>query len=110
MLRRVDYGETSHVLSLFGALGGKVSVIAKGARRPKTKFVGPLDVATLHEVVYFPRERGLSVLAESHLVDRFAPLHAHLRTNGTMHCSATSSSSSMPSCAASNCTSRSSPP
>lgn len=80
VLRRVDYSETSQVVTLFTHARGKVSAIAKGARRAKSRFFGPLDSATLHEVVVYPRGEGLSILAESHLVERFAGLREHIET------------------------------
>ena len=85
MLRRVDYSETSQVVTLFTAVRGKIGAIAKGARRSKTKFFGPLDAATMHDVVLFARAQGLWVLAESHLVERFPALRRNLETIYVAH-------------------------
>ncbi len=58
ILRSVNYSETSQILTLFTEANGKVSVIAKGSRRPKNKFAGPLEVLTAGEMVMLMRSEG----------------------------------------------------
>ncbi|MEL7362835.1 MAG: recombination protein O N-terminal domain-containing protein, partial [Bacteroidota bacterium] len=38
VLRTLDYGETSQIVALFAREHGLLSVIAKGSRRPKSRF------------------------------------------------------------------------
>ncbi|MCD4830256.1 MAG: DNA repair protein RecO [Anaerohalosphaeraceae bacterium] len=54
VLRNVNYSETSQILTFFTELNGKVSAIAKGSRRPKNKFAGPLEILTAGEMVIMP--------------------------------------------------------
>ena len=51
-LRVADYSETSQVVTLFARLSGKVRAIAKGSKRPKSAFDGPVEVLSLGEIVF----------------------------------------------------------
>jgi DNA repair protein RecO (recombination protein O) len=51
-LRVVDYSETSQVVTLFGRLAGKVRAIAKGSKRPKSAFEGPLEPLSFGDIVF----------------------------------------------------------
>ena len=42
LLHQRSYGETSIIAELFTKKNGKISVIAKGAKKPKSKFFGYL--------------------------------------------------------------------
>ena len=43
MLRSIRYGEADRILHLYSADRGRVNAIAKGSRRPKSRFGGRLD-------------------------------------------------------------------
>ena len=51
-IRAVDYSETSQVLTLFGRKNGKISVIAKGTKRAKSPFGGPIEPLSLGQIVF----------------------------------------------------------
>ncbi|OHB51570.1 MAG: DNA repair protein RecO [Planctomycetes bacterium GWF2_42_9] len=55
-IRSTDYSETSQILTFFTYEGGKVSVIAKGARRAKSSFCGPIEICSAGDMVYSIRE------------------------------------------------------
>jgi DNA repair protein RecO (recombination protein O) len=73
-LRKLDFSETSQILTLLTAELGTVGAIAKGARRSKSSTGGPLDIMCAYQVVLYDRsKRGtLSILAQAELVDFFA--------------------------------------
>lgn len=75
-IRRVDYSDTSQVVSLFTRDHGLIEGIAKGAYRPRNAFQGPFDLATLSEVVYIRRGRGtaLAIITEATHLDGFRGL------------------------------------
>src|SRR4030042_1118125 len=52
-IRTTDYSETSQILTFFTADTGKLSLIAKGAKRPKSSFGGPVQLLTAGEMVFF---------------------------------------------------------
>jgi DNA repair protein RecO (recombination protein O) len=58
---------------------GKVSVLAKGARRLKSPFQGGLDVLGVSDIVLFPKaSEALDLLVEAVPVERFASLRRDL--------------------------------
>lgn len=64
-IRTVDYSETSQILTLFGRLSGKIRAIAKGSKRVKSAFEGPIEVLSCGQIVYSPAFGGrLATLTE----------------------------------------------
>jgi DNA repair protein RecO (recombination protein O) len=74
-IRASDYSETSQIVTFFTREHGKISAIAKGAKRAKSAFDGPIEVFSHGQVVYseavrenlstlteFEQKRGFSVL------------------------------------------------
>jgi DNA repair protein RecO (recombination protein O) len=51
-IRAVDFSETSQVVTFFARASGKVSVIAKGSKRPKSAFDGPIEVLSYGKIVF----------------------------------------------------------
>jgi DNA repair protein RecO (recombination protein O) len=51
-IRALDYSETSQILTLFTRATGKIGVIAKGSKRPKSAFDGPIEVFSYGEIVF----------------------------------------------------------
>ncbi|MBN1509110.1 MAG: DNA repair protein RecO [Sedimentisphaerales bacterium] len=51
-IRASDYSETSQVVTLFARQSGKVRAIAKGSKRPKSAFDGPIEVLSLGDIVF----------------------------------------------------------
>jgi DNA repair protein RecO (recombination protein O) len=64
-IRTTDFSETSQILTLFTRAAGKISVIAKGSKRPKSAFDGPLEVFSYGEIVFSDSSREkLATLTE----------------------------------------------
>src|SRR3954469_16293224 len=83
-LRRVEYSETSQILTLFGREHGLLRLIAKGAhRRTKagaSKFDGGVDLLDLGDAVFSLRlEKDLATLTEWSLRDGHLELRSNLR-------------------------------
>jgi DNA repair protein RecO (recombination protein O) len=51
-LRTVDYSETSQVVTMLGRLSGKIRAIAKGSKRPKSAFDGPIEPLSFGAIVF----------------------------------------------------------
>lgn len=70
VLRSIDQGETSRIVSLFTLKHGRISVIAKGARRPKSKFGSTLQPTSYIQAVYYYRPQSdiLTLSETSHLM------------------------------------------
>ena len=72
VLRSIDQGETSRIVSLFTLKHGRITIIAKGARRPKSKFGSTLQPASYIQAVYYYRQqRDILTLSESNHIMRF---------------------------------------
>ncbi|CAN5560188.1 DNA repair protein RecO [soil metagenome] len=66
VLRAFDYGETSRIATLYTRTHGRVSVLARGARRPKSRFGSTLQPMAYIQAVFFRRDgRGLQTLKEA---------------------------------------------
>jgi DNA repair protein RecO (recombination protein O) len=64
-IRTTDYSETSQIVTLFTRANGKISAIAKGSKRPKSAFDGPLEVFSYGEIVFSDSSREkLATLTE----------------------------------------------
>ena len=79
VLRAFDYGETSRIALLLTRAHGVLSVLAKGARRPRSQFGSTLQPLAHVQVVYYHKPgRGLQTLKEAAHVTRFASLQRDL--------------------------------
>jgi len=64
-IRTTDYSETSQVVTFFTRAAGKVDAIAKGSKRPKSSFGGPLEIFSYGQIIFTDSNREkLSTLTE----------------------------------------------
>jgi len=84
-IRASDYSETSQILVFFTRLSGKISAIAKGSKRPKSAFLGPIELFSSGRIVFTQAHGGgLATLTEFDQQGRFT----HLSQNYfAMNCS-----------------------
>jgi len=69
-IRAVDYSETSQVVTFFTRETGKIGAIAKGSKRPKSAFGGPIEMLSHGKIVFSDSSREkLATLTE------FEPAH-----------------------------------
>src|SRR5688500_16472016 len=83
-LRKVEYSETSQILTLFGREHGVTRVIAKGAHRTTkqgaSKFGGGIDLLDVGAAVFtLDLEKQLGTLTEWALVEGHLELRRNLR-------------------------------
>ena len=72
VLRAVEFSETSLIVTLLTRQLGRVSAIAKGARRPKGPFENSLDLLSVCRIVLLRKTSdSLDILTESKLQRRF---------------------------------------
>lgn len=75
ILRAMKYRETSKILTLYTREFGKVSVLAKGARGPKSRFSAPLEPMThVSAILYKKESRELHLLSRCDMQSRFRSL------------------------------------
>ncbi len=79
LLRRVDYGDADLILTLFAQDRGKISVIAKHAKKSRKRFAGVLELfSNLNIQCRTRRQGGLAVLEEAHIIEPYAALREHI--------------------------------
>jgi DNA repair protein RecO (recombination protein O) len=77
VLRRRDFGESDRILVLFTRKLGRVSVIAKGARKPSSKLAGHLEIF-IRSSFLVARGRNLHILSQAETIDAYDPLRKDL--------------------------------
>lgn len=79
VLRAFAYGETSQIVTLLTRQHGVLGVLAKGSRRPSSRFGSTLQPMSYIQAVYYYRAgRGLQTLTETSHLARFARLRTDL--------------------------------
>ncbi len=72
VLSKMNYGDSSSIASLFTEDFGKLSVIVKGARSPKSKFgkmIDPLNYLSV--VVYRKESREIQLLSQADIINHY---------------------------------------
>ena len=85
-IRAIDYSETSQIITLFAKDTGKFDAIAKGSKRPKSAFDGPIEIFSYGNVVFSTsKSKKLATLTEfkqnptfSHLISNLFALNCSL--------------------------------
>jgi len=79
VLRRSAYGDFDLIVTLLSLSSGKLTVIAKNARKSRKRFPGQLELFSLiHMECRSPRRSGMTVLQEAELENPFAGIRAHI--------------------------------
>lgn len=66
ILKSIDFQESSKILTVLSAEHGKIALIAKAAKRPKSKLAGILEIGAILDVVYYYKQtRGVQTLTEA---------------------------------------------
>ncbi|PYP39525.1 MAG: DNA repair protein RecO [Gemmatimonadetes bacterium] len=78
VLRSIRYGEADRVLHLYSATRGRVGAIAKGSRRPRSRFGGRLEPFFRLDLVLHEGRGELATVTAAHTV----AAHPSLRSSG----------------------------
>jgi DNA repair protein RecO (recombination protein O) len=74
IIRLADFSESSRVVTFYTRDFGKISALAKGAKRLKGPFEGAIDLLSEVRLVFIRKESaGLDLATETQLVRRFHP-------------------------------------
>lgn len=77
MLRRRDYGESDRILVVFTKKLGRISGIAKGARKPGSKISGHLELFARSSFL-ISRGRNLQLITQAETIESYDHLRADL--------------------------------
>ncbi len=79
LLRRIDFGDYDVIVTFFSLHRGKISAIAKSAKRSTKRFSGILELFSALEIVCSSgRGKGLPVLQEAVLTQPFSNIRADI--------------------------------
>ena len=80
LLRRMDYGDFDVIITFFTLKCGKLTLIAKSAKKSTKRFAGILELFSVLEVVAgTSRGKGLAVLQEAVLKQPFSAIRADFK-------------------------------
>lgn len=78
VLRRIDYQEADRILTVLTPDQGKMSVIAKGARRAKSKLAGGIELFSISDITYIKGKKDIGTLTSSRLREHFGHITSDL--------------------------------
>ncbi|MCX6338677.1 MAG: DNA repair protein RecO [Candidatus Aureabacteria bacterium] len=77
ILHRREVTESSLILTVFSDVAGKLDLLAKGARRSTSRFLGHLELFSLCSLTYYENlRRGINILSECDVIDPLLHLRA----------------------------------
>lgn len=71
VLSRTDFGESDRVLTVITSDSGKLRIIAKGVRKPKSKLAGGIELLSVNSLTVLPGRGELDTLISSRLITSF---------------------------------------
>lgn len=74
VLSRVDYGEADRIITVITPEQGKLSLMAKGVRRVRSKLAGGIELFSENELTYIPGRGEVGSLVSSRMVTHYAKL------------------------------------
>jgi DNA repair protein RecO (recombination protein O) len=77
VLRSIRYGEADRVVHLYSATRGRLGAIAKGSRRPKSRFGGRLEPFFRLNLVLYEGRGDLCTVTGASTIDGYGMLRAH---------------------------------
>jgi DNA repair protein RecO (recombination protein O) len=81
VLRRTDYGEADRIVNVLTFDQGKVTLFAKGVRKPKSKLAGGIELFSVNDITYIPGKSDMVTLVSSRVLEHFGHIvHDYDRT------------------------------
>ncbi|MBP9761876.1 DNA repair protein RecO [Candidatus Saccharibacteria bacterium] len=74
VLSRVDYGEADKIITVLSDDQGKLSLMAKGVRRVKSKLAGGIELFSTSEISYIPGRGSIDTLVSARLVKHYGSI------------------------------------
>lgn len=72
ILRRINYGEADRILTVLTKDEGKVSMIAKGARKSKSKLAGGLELFSVSNISFIEGKSELKTIISTRLESNYS--------------------------------------
>lgn len=74
MLSRVDYGEADRIITFLTEDAGKLTLMAKGVRRTKSKLAGAVELFSVSELVYVQGRGTMGTLVSARLIRHYGQI------------------------------------
>lgn len=82
VLKRINFGEADRIITIITPDNGKISLMAKGVRKVKSKLAGGIELFSISAITFLPGKRDIHTLISSRLVTHFGNIVANIdRTN-----------------------------
>jgi DNA repair protein RecO (recombination protein O) len=78
VIRSTDYGEGNKIVTLLTSTHGKMGVVVRGARKPKSKFGAAAQLFTYGDYSFFKASGGLGTLNYAEILDPYRKLREGL--------------------------------
>jgi len=85
IFRTVDYQESSKIVTMFTRKHGKIALMVRGVKKPKSKFSGLMEVGHLLDVVYYYKpSRSVQILSEASYIEKNLRLRTYFEKVAVM--------------------------
>ncbi len=85
IFRSVDYQESSKIVTMFTREHGKIALMVRGVKKPKSKFSGLIEIGNILDVVYYYKStRGVQILSEASYATKNENLRLDFEKMATM--------------------------
>ena len=81
MLKRRDFGEADRILTVFTPEHGKLTLLAKGVRKTKSRKAGHVELFT-DSLFLIAKGRTWDLVSQAEMIDSFRALHENLLRTG----------------------------
>lgn len=85
IFRSVDYQESSKIVTMFTREHGKIALMVRSAKKPKSKFSGLIEIGNILEIVYYYKaSRSVQILTEASYAEKAKNLRLDFKKMATM--------------------------
>lgn len=82
VLKRINFGEADRILTIITPDHGKLTLIAKGVRKEKSKLAGGIELFSVSSISFIPAKKEIGTLTSSRLVTHYGEIVKDIdRTN-----------------------------
>lgn len=78
VLSRTNYGEADRIITVLTSDAGKLSLLARGVRKPKSKLAGGIELFSVSSITYIRGRGELSTLVSTRLERHYGNIVKHL--------------------------------
>lgn len=85
IFKSVDYQESSKIVTMFTREHGKIALMVRGVKKPKSKFSGLIEIGNILDVVYYYKaSRSVQILSEASYAVKNKKLRSNFEKMATM--------------------------